>query len=1223
MTRVALSIRFVLLSIVVSFSSFALAQYGASLEGTVTDKSGAVVAGATVTVINQATGVRRNTVTGESGFYRIAGLAPGQYHVDVEAPSFKKSSKSNVTVLSESVNGASVTMETGSASESVTVTASGAGDLQTESANVGVTLTAQQVVDLPEFGRDPYELVRLTPGVFADSSRQGNGNAQGIPQQVGPGGSNAQIFQTENQVQAIANGQRVSANDYMLDGVSINSLEWGGATVITPNQESVQDITVVSSSYSAEDGRNSGAQVKVISRDGTNKLHGSAFFKINDKGLNAFNRFYGPTNITLSPITCENGTPSQFTITASHCPDRVDQKYRDYAGSLGGPIIKDRLFFFFSYEGVRLNNTVPLRSQTLETPEFDKYVVAHNPGSIAAQLLSTPGITPRISSIVGTETDCCSLITNPSDPNYHPNGMWYQPGTGIGQAVGNGPDGIPDWGVFDLTLPNTSSGNQYNGRVDYTRGNNQFFVSTYIVRLNNFNGGQRPIDDSTFQPRNYAATVGWNRVISPTLLNEFRVNFTRFAYDQTKPVGRTNYGIPQFRLFDFDIGGFGSNDTLIGIPQSGTNPAALAQNTYALSETLSWVRNKHAFKFGFEDRRQQNNNNEPGAQRPQYQFRGLLNLANDACCFYEQVEVNPTGGNLNGQRYFRDSDYGVFAQDDWKVRPNLTINLGLRWEYFTPLTEANHVLSNYVFGSQGFINGSVCGAIAPLTPCKNGNQLFQPDRNNFGPRIGFAWSPSTYNSKVVFRGGFGVVFNRNGDVVFDNVRQDTPFSALASACCFFDPGPIIGPPPGSNILYSLGANTQANSYPVNPAFANGVAPDGALCASAGCATTNKVSLFGALPREPNPYVYIFSFQTEVQPMRDLVVKLGYQGSRSRKLVRTIDLNRIIPGDTFDPPCGSPPHPCGNIDEVQSASIPGLIPCGPSNPACLAPIVVGNNRFSNLYFSLPDVNASYDAAVFTATRRFRRGFQVDANYTWSHAIDTSSYEVGFQQTDPGNQLLNRGNSDFDVRHNFVLDALWEIPAFRGRHDFLGTALGGWTVTGIVSKHTGFPYSALIGSCDPNNDRNGDGYCPDMPFAYNGGVIANPSKQQWINGVFPTCNSVNHQVTPASCPVFDVATLGPGCPCRNIFPGPGYFSVDMTLGKAFVLPHVAFFGEGSKLEIRANFFNIFNILNLAPLIPATAQTDIINNGPAGNNTGQFGHTPDGLAGRVIEFQARLSF
>ena len=594
-----------------------------------------------------------------------------------------------------------------------------------------------------------------------------------------------------------------------------------------------------------------------------------------------------------------------------------------------------------------------------------------------------------------------------------------------------------------------------------------------------------------------------------------------------------------------------------------------------------------------EARHEQNNNNQPGAERPQYQFHGLLNLANDACCFFEQVQVDPRGGAVNGQRYFHTADYALFAQDDWKVRPTLTINLGLRWEYFTPLSEAHNTLSNYVFGSQGVINGAVCGPAAPLTPCRNGSDLYQPDRNNFGPRIGFAWSPGRYNGKVVFRGGFGVIFNRNSDVVFDNIRQNTPFSALATACCF-DPGPIVGPPPGSNIVYALGASKQATSFPVNPAFSNGVAPDGALCANAGCTTTNPVSLFGALPNEPNPYVYIFSYQAQLEPVRDLVVTVGYQGSRSRKLVRTIDLNRLTPGDTFD----------GTQDKFQHDASNGL-PCSSTNPTCLAPHATGNSRFNNLLFPLPDVNASYDAAVFSATRRFRHGFQIDSNYTWGHAIDTASFEVGFQQTDPVNQSLNRGNSDFDVRHNFVLDGLWEVPGFRGRHDLVGAMLGGWTISGIMSKHSGFPFSALIGSCNTNADRNGDGYCPDMPSQYFGGAISNPSKQQFINGIFPNPSAE-----------FDTTTLGPGCRCRNIFTGPGYTSVDVTLGKDFMLPRAAFLGEGSKLAIRANLFNVFNILNLAPLIPATSATDIVN-------TGSFGRVPDGLAGRVIEFQARLSF
>jgi hypothetical protein len=1168
---------------IVTLTALVQAQYGASLQGTVTDKSGAVVASATVTITNQATGVSRSTTTGDSGFYHISGLPPGKYIVAVESPSFKKSSTTDVVVTAEAQRGFDVALVPTQVQETVTVSA-GNEQLQTESAVVDNTLSSAQVEALPAFGRDPYELVRLSPGVFGDASRQGNGNSLVIPQQVGPGGSNFQLFQTENAVQIVSNGQRVTANDYTLDGASVNSLSHGGAAVITPNAESIQEIVVVSGFTSAQDGRNTGSQIKTISKYGTNVLHGSAFVKFDDKGLNAFNKFFGPTNVPLTERPCEGDT---FTVVASNCPSRVDRRYRDYAGSIGGPIFKNRLFFFFSYEGVRETSTALSRDVKLETAAFRDYVKSVNPDSVAAAIFNTPGIEPRITATT-SETDCCSLITDPADPNFHVLGQWYRPNTDKGNAIGNGPDGITDWGIFDLTVPSRTSGNQYNGRLDYTHGTNQFFASTYIVRLNQVGGGNRPLEDVTLKPSNYVGTLGWNRTFGGNMLNEVRFNGTRFFFDQTAPVGQSNFGIPQIRLFDFDAGGLGDIGRFIGVSRSSTTPAKGAQNTYAFVDTFSWVRNRHSMKFGVQITREQNNNDQPGGERPDYQFRGLLNFANDACCFFEEVTVDPLGGELLSQRYFRTGDYAIFAQDDWKVRPNLTLNLGLRWEYFSPDTEAHNTLSNYILGPQGFIDGSV----------KTVTQLYEPHHKNIGPRLGFAWNPTKYDNKLVFRGGFGILYNRYFGDVFDNVRQNTPFTADVSSCCFFDPGAIVGPPPGSNIGYAIGANRQANSYPVNPALAFGVAPDGALCGDPACDTVTKVDLFAALPGTPNPYVYSFTFQTEYEPIRNLVATLGYQGSRSRKLVRTVDVNRLIPGDTFD----------GLKDEVQKTSQDGML-CGPTNPACPADVVVGNNRFNRIFFPLSDVNASYDAGIFQLTRRFSQGFQISSTYTWSHTIDTSSYELGAQQTDASNLALNRASSDYDVRHNWVVSGLWDLPFFRGRKDLLGTAVGGWTISGVVSKHSGFPFSALIGSCDLNNDRNGDGFCPDLPFRYAGGIISNPSKQDWINGVFPNpaASFPDVSFTP------DPAIRGTACRCRNIFTGPGYTSVDMTLGKDFALP---FFGEGSKLSIRANFFNFFNILNLTPLVPATAQTDILN-------TGQFGHTSDGLAGRVIEFQARLSF
>src|SRR3989442_5256148 len=262
------------------------AQFKASLQGTVMDRNGVVVVGATVTVTNKATGISHEAVTSDTGFYRVPELAPGAYTVTVEAPGFKKSVSNDVVVEAEQPRGFDVTLQVGAVQESVTVTAAPSG-LQTEDANVSNTISEQQILTLPQYGRDPYELVRLTPGGFGDGARQGNGNALAIPQQVWPGGSNSEIFQTENQVQVVADGQRLSANNFTLDGVSTNSLNWGGASVITPNQESVQEVVTTSSSFSAEDGRNSGAQVKVISKYGTNNFHGSGVIKFNDKGLNA------------------------------------------------------------------------------------------------------------------------------------------------------------------------------------------------------------------------------------------------------------------------------------------------------------------------------------------------------------------------------------------------------------------------------------------------------------------------------------------------------------------------------------------------------------------------------------------------------------------------------------------------------------------------------------------------------------------------------------------------------------------------------------------------------------------------------------------------------------------------------------------------------------------------------------------------------------------------
>src|SRR5262249_20966548 len=310
--RISLCGLFVLLTM-----ATADAQFKAGVQGTIKDSSGGLVPDARVTLTNAETGKTQETTTNSDGFYRFEGLAPGKYRLTVEKAGYKQVTADNITINAEGLQGIDLALEAGEVSATVTVNPDTVAALRTEDANVDRALTTQEVRQLPYPGRDAYELARLTPGVFGDGARAGNGNSVNLPNTTGPGGSNNSIFQTENQVPISANGQRVSANNFMIDGVSVNSFNWGGAAIVTPNQEAVKEISVLSSTYSAEDGRNSGAQIKVVSQNGTNDIHGSAFFKYNSPKLNAFNTYGGP-----------NGAQ----------PVRVNDLLRQFGGSLCGPL---------------------------------------------------------------------------------------------------------------------------------------------------------------------------------------------------------------------------------------------------------------------------------------------------------------------------------------------------------------------------------------------------------------------------------------------------------------------------------------------------------------------------------------------------------------------------------------------------------------------------------------------------------------------------------------------------------------------------------------------------------------------------------------------------------------------------------------------------------------------------------------------------------------------
>lgn len=1144
------------------------AQFRASVQGTVTDATGAIVPGATITLTSNETGRTQETKASDDGFYSFAGLAPGAYTISVEQQGFNKQVLENVVVNAEGVQGIDIALSTGGVAETITVTDTSEQALETENGNVSRALTTREVRQLPQVGRDPYELLRLTPGVLGDGARGGNGNAVNLPNTTGPGGSNNSIFQTENQVQISANGQRLSSNNFQIDGVSVNSFNWGGAALVTPNQESVKEVRVLSSTYSAEDGRNSGAQIRVVSQNGTNDFHGSAFFKYNSPKLNAFNKYGGPN----AP------------------PTRVSDYIRQFGGSFGGPLYLPRFgeggpatiggpnksFFFLSYEGLRNTNNGTGRS-FVETAQFRQLVLQQRPGGVTAQVFSAAGITPRGINVL---TPSCGIFGNDATRcRVVPGGLDIGSLTGargqyvpFSQPTGGGFDGIPDIQEIQFALPSQNRGNQYNARFDFTpTDDDRFTFSTYLTRQDNFGSDGaaqgRPIADLPFKPFNSSATILYSRVISPTTFNEARLNGTRFSIDQARDAAAAgvNFGIPRVEVEGLPIGG----RIRFGAPQGENTPGMLAQNIFEFSDTLSKIFGNHALKFGFVYRNEQDNSDSSGGSRPVYSFFGLFNLANDAPIF-EGINADPrTGLPADAQRYFRTKYYAGFVQDDWKARPNLTLNFGLRYEYYSPLEEKDGRLSNLFFGPRGLADSQVRAV----------ERLSEPDRNNFAPRVGFAYSPTfggLEGDSTVIRGGFGIAYNRIPVAPLANVRGNPPFFARYGICCG-SAGPAAGdfgtPFADGQILYAVGASNSVTSFPRNPALGLGIDP------ATGAPRSGSVELYGTPQDLPNPYVYTYSLEVQQELPAQLTATVGYQGSVGHKLIRLVNQNFLYP----------------------------------NNPS-----------FFQVFFSTPDVNSNYNALNASLARRFSRGLQVQANYRFSKSIDQLSYEgPGFvtNQTFPQDNSTERGPSDFDVKHFVTVSGLYELPFFRERRDFIGSALGGFSISSILTYRTGFPFTPVVDAS--TSTPGGPRLSPVRPQGYSGPSDIDTSNNAFITGSnFPGGGAPFFTVFEQA----DNSVAPPGIG-RNSFRGPSYFNVDLSLVKQTRLP---FINEEANFEFRANFFNVFNKLNLAPFAFGSNAVTIGRFDPRGPNepgvlfnNPDFGRATAGLAGRVVELQARFRF
>jgi carboxypeptidase family protein len=1118
----------------------AIGQFRAGIEGTVTDSTGAAVKDAKITVTNQETGASQELITSDTGFYSAPHLPPGKYTVTVTLTNFKTKVVKDIDVSAESVQAVNLTIEPGTVTEQVTVSGNTLPTLQTEEAGINGTITDDQITRLPEVGRDPYELVRLAPGVFGTGSRNGNGNSTNLPNYSGPGGSNNSIFQTENAVQVSANGQRVEANGFSIDGVSVNSQAWGGAAVITPNEESVKEIKVESNTYSAENGRYSGALVEVVSQNGTNNFHGSFVFKLHSPGLNAFQRWGGP-----------NGA----------LPQKDETLLRNYAGSLGGPIWKNKVFGFFSFEHIS-THSFGLESEWIETPQFIQELDTARPNSIAAKIFAVPGNSPKIANQL-TSTCAALLGTNPNNipcANAPNNGgvilgsFTGAPGQIVTTSDGGGitpGDTTPQFEQVQVQEPSGTQATQYNARVDFqvTQKDLVAFSMYYTPVTNTFVPGSwccsaRQYDFFTSARHHEAAALLWNRTISSTVINEARFNVTRWYFNEVQSNTKIPWGVPNNNI----------NIPNNSFHTSYPGPGWFYQTSYNFRDALSKVHNSHVLKFGGELVKEQNNDVSVWGDRPAFDFNNVWSFGNDAPTDQQTATYDPkTGALTDFRKYVRVNDLAFFGQDNWKFRPNLTLSLGLRWEYLGPLHDKYGKLSNIVLGTGA---NTLTGA-----SIKIGGNLSKPDYNNFGPQLSFAWSPGRhfghdFNNKVVWRGGFGLGFNRIPESLTLQARSNPPsFIASGFSASQIPAGVYTINPNGIHAFYG---------FPPNP---NAII---AFDPTTNIPLSGNPSINGPLQDMRTPYTFRYSLEGQYDFGHSWVAALGYQGSQSRKFPRTLNYSLLFPPN---------PH-LGIVNIFQS-----------------------------------DVNANYNALLARITHRFSRGLEFNANYRWSKSLDLCSSDQNCEQTYPFDQTTEHGPSDFDVTHSLTAYALYDLPFFRSTSDWKGKLIGGWQVNGILTLNSGFPWTPVSDSGSSCASSVNAGFiCPVRPVAYKGGAGTNYSTDNFkTTGNFPG-GGLNFFTPPVAPPGGYLVPPLPGVG-RNSFRGPRYTGFDMSVAKRFGLPKLWVIGEGAGIDLRANLFNVFNKLNLSPFGFHSDSTTI--------ERPLFGRATSALAGRVVEFQARFHF
>ncbi|MBX9602919.1 MAG: TonB-dependent receptor [Bryobacteraceae bacterium] len=1104
--------------------------------GVVTDQQGAVVVGAKVSITNVGTQQIRETTTGQDGVYQVLLLPVGRYTVTVEAPGFRKVITDAQTLQINEALKIDARLEVGATSEVVQVEARPAG-VETVTATLGGVVASRPVINMPLNGRNALDLALLQPGVTP--ARPGSGAA---------GGFN------------VAGGRSDSVT-YVLDGGMNNNLLNNGV-VYNPNPDAIQEFRILTSNYTAEYGRNGGGIVSVVTKSGTNEYHGSGFWFHRNDFFNA-NRFFNNAN----------GVPREVL------------KRNQYGATLGGPLSipkvvdgKDKLFFFFAYQGQKLRQLQTSREVRTFTPaeltgDFSRSGANGGPdANVAAFLRANPFFqsNPALAA---------QGIIDPA--RIHPVARSYITNNLIPVSAGG------------RVVPQGSATNdfdEYTGKVDFTPTAKDRFSVTLGSRdgdvLNPFSytgfyadTGGFPV--ATKSPRRFG-NINYTRTFTPTLINEFRFTAQRSVTNQQIPQrsapGPQQLGVnvtpdrvsgPPILFFD---------NTGLSAGFNNNGPADLINNTYVYSDTVSWQKGKHTFRMGGYFSAYQNNTLYDFYVNGSFFFAGPsfggIGSENDRANFlfgmpYEYLQFPSAPSNIRSKNV-----YGFF-QDEWRIRRNLVLTFGIRYEYAEPKFDTEGRSFSLVEGqrSQRFVNAPR-GLLFPGDSGAPKGANF-PDKNDWAPRFGFAYSPS---SRTAIRGGFGVFHDiLKGE---DNLQFNGQAPFFGFADLFFDdPSQVT-----SQLNYFNNPFVAAgipNSFPSRPPAQN------LNWDAAGFLPAGGSGVFYVNPRLRTPYLMQYNFSIQQEVVKNVVVELAYVGSLGRKLTSLVDANPMLAGTNRRRLNTLP----GNTDTSFSFL----------------------DQFENIGTS------NYNAMVASVTKRVSENRFFGTSYftlayTWSKSIDNSS---GFRDRGSRVPAFNpaqfRAVSDFDLTHNLVFSGGWDLPFDRAWSNGPKLITKGWSLYPIFTWRTGFPVEVFAniarsrtrpgpsGAGDPNLVRTNQ-VLPEIATyeVRNRQTITGRTGNFWFDPrAFSNAGLITNNAIPARG-TETYGTLG-----RNSFRAPGRTNLDLAIAKTLF-----FFGERFRAELRGEAFNLMN----------TAQWGTPNT-TFGNPL--FGQVTTTFDPRILQVAVRLQF